>query len=316
MTETTETTVLDRTDHKSIAVHPKLPGVEVYLVEIDTDMAREMLDLNTSGQRNLSLINVEKLATDMATFEWIFNGAPLLFGTDGKLYDGQHRLSAIIEADEAQVLLVVTGIDPQAMDTIDTNRRRSYADSLKIKGVSNHVTVAALAGRAWYWFHGNYGQRNIARKANAKYVTATPSNAQKNFWMDLIETRYEITFEHAASFGLSAARKRPGINAGIYALGWVILSGIDKDYREKFFLEVLEESAQSASGYPIVALTNRLGRLKGREKLSDVDQLDLLFSAYNAWMKGVSIKTYMPPRPVSFQTVEIPDGFTEVEISN
>lgn len=303
-------------DHRSIAMHPELPGVEVFLIKVGPEQAAEMLKRNTDGQRTISKISVEKLATDMATMEWMFNGAPLLFGSDGKLYDGQHRLTAIVDSGEEQVLLIVTGIDPNAMDTIDTNRRRSYADTLKMKGISNHPIVAALAGRSWYWFHGNYGDRGIARVADPKYLSATPSNAQKNFWMEHVEKAYDITFEQAAAFGAQAYQARPGVSSGTYALAWVVLSGIDKDLREKFFFELLKESASTASGYPIVAFTNRLLRLKSRERLTRVDQLDAIWTTYNGWLNGRTIRTLTPPRPVNFSTVEIPDGFVELEIKN
>jgi hypothetical protein len=273
-----------------------------------------MLDLNTKGQRTISRDAVERYATDMVTMDWLFNGAAILISNTNELLDGQHRLSAIIESGESQVVLIVRGIDPKAMTTIDAGRKRSYADSLKIRGFANHTAVAAINARVWYWFHGNYGTRGVARVGDPKYLSSTPSNAQKDFWMDLVEKAYDITIPHAATFANRAYGLRRGISTGTYGLAWVILSGVDKDLREQFFHELLVESESSKSGYPIVALTNRLGRLRPREEFSPVDQLDALFTTYNFWVAGKELLTLNPPRPVRFDKLELPEGYKELEI--
>jgi hypothetical protein len=297
-----------------MATHDKLPGIEVYLLEVGPDVAAELLALNTKGQRTISRDAVERYATDMATLDWVFNGAAILISNTNELLDGQHRLSAIIESGENQVVLIVRGIDPVAMATIDAGRKRSYADSLKIRGFSNHTAVAAINARIWYWFHGNYGTRGVARVADPKHLSSTPSNAQKDFWMTQIEKAYEITVPQAATFANRAYGLRRGISTGTYGLAWIILSGIDKELREKFFHELLVESESPKSGYPIVALTNRLARLRPREEFSQVDQLDALFTTYNHWVAGKALLTLTPPRPVRFDTLEMPEGYKELEV--
>lgn len=298
----------------NMATHDKLPNIEVYLLEISPDVARELLNLNTKGQRTISLDAVERYATDMVTMDWLFNGAAVLISNTNELLDGQHRLSAIIESGESQVVLIVRGVDPKAMATIDAGRKRSYADSLRIAGHSNHTALAAINARIWYWFHGNYGSRGVARVADPKYLSSTPSNAQKNFWMETVEKAYEITIAQAATFANRAYGQRRGISTGTYGLAWVILSGVDKDLRERFFHELLVESESPKTGYPIVALTNRLSRLKPREEFSQVDQLDALFTTYNHWVAGKVLNTITPPRPVRFDTLELPEGYKELEI--
>lgn len=135
---------------KGVVTHEKLPGIEVYLLDIGPDVARELLELNTKGQRTISKDAVERYAVDMSTLDWLFNGAAILISNSNELLDGQHRLTAIIESGESQVLLIVRGIDPAAMVTIDAGRKRSYADGLRIRGYANHTTVAAIASRVWY----------------------------------------------------------------------------------------------------------------------------------------------------------------------
>lgn len=297
-----------------MATHDKLPGIEVYLVEVTPTVAAEMLELNAKGQRTISRDAVERYATDMATLDWVFNGAAILISNTNELLDGQHRLSAIVESGESQVVLIVRGVDPFAMSTIDAGRKRSYADSLKIRGFANHTALAAINARIWYWFHGNYGTRGVARVTDPKFLSSTPSNAQKDFWMTTVEKAYDITIPAAATFANRAYSLRRGISTGTYGLAWTILSGVDKDLREKFFHELLVEAESPKTGYPIVALTNRLSRLRPREEFSQVDQLDALFTTYNHWVAGKALNTITPPRPVRFDTLELPEGYKELEI--
>lgn len=292
--------------------HERAPGIEVYFLEVTGEVAKEMLAKNTAGNRNISQPNVERYASDMITMDWIINGDTIKFSKEGELLDGQHRLTAIAESGEAQVLLIVWGLDKVAMATIDAGRKRTYGDILKMRGVTNHTLVAALASRVWHWDHGNYGTVHVARIENAQHTASIPSSAQKDVIMAKYEAAYGITFEAAAAFGHKASTRRKGLSSSTYALAWVILSGINKDLREQFFHEVLVESKSPKSGYPIVALHNRLSNVVKGDGLDNVDQLDMLFSVYNNWVKGKEMQFIRPPRPVKPSILEIPDGFEEL----
>lgn len=292
--------------------HEELHGIDIHLLKVTPEIAAEFLSRNTAGQRSLSEPNVEKYGADMVTGEWHFTGAPILFNFNNELIDGQHRLKAIIASNEPQILLIIRGVDPDAMVAIDTGRRRSYANILQMRKIKNSSAVAALASRVAHWDMGNYGCRGVPRRTNAKFTSSLPSNAQKDAVTERYEKAYGITFEAAAKFAVNAYAARPGISVSTYALGWTILSGINKDLRELYFHELLVESRDPKSGYPITALTNRLARLKGNETLDNVDQLDALFSVFNAWAKGTRMEIVRPPRPVRPGVLAIPDGFEEL----
>lgn len=300
-----------RVSPEGVATHPDLADVEVYLMKVTPEVATELLKYNIKGQRKLSAEAVEKYAGDMATDEWVFNGAPILFDKKNQLIDGQHRLNAIMEADEAQVVVIVRGVDTDAMGTVDMNRRRSYADTIAMRGISHHADVAAIAGRNWYWFHGNYGMKSVARVAEPQFLNATPSNSQKDLWMHKVEERFQITFEHAAKFARKAVVARRGINAGTYGLAWIILTAVDRDLREAFFNEMLFEGDNKKISQPVHALQQRLGNLGARELLKKHDQLHLIFRTFNFWMAGTTMGTLNPPRPVRFDKLAMPEGWVE-----
>lgn len=293
----------------------KAPGISVYFLEVNAQVAHELLAFNTKGQRNLSKANVERYASDMITMDWIINGDTIKISDEGELLDGQHRLNAIKESGEAQVLLVVHGISKQAMETIDAGRKRTFSDQLRMEGIRNHSIVAAIGTRLWYWDKGNYGVRGIARIEGALHLNAVPSTAQKRVVMAKYEKAYGITVEAAAAFGVRAYNARPGISASTYGLAWIILSGIDptdKTLRETFFHELLVEAADPKMGYAIQALINRLGRLKG-DKFDNVDQLDALFTVYTAWINNKKMETVRPPRPIRPNILALPKDYKELE---
>lgn len=310
MSETTEN--VETTKKAAKLSHEDAPGVEVFFLKVGPETAKELLALNTKGQRSISKPNVERYGSDMITHDWHINGDTIKISSDNELLDGQHRLSAIIESEEPQVLLVVHGIDKEAMATIDAGRKRTFSDQLRMEGVRNHATVAAIGGRMWYWKHGNYAVRSVARVENPLYLNSAPSTAQKRSVMDQYEKAYGITMEHAAVFGVKAYAKRPGISSSTYGVAWAILSGIDKELREKFFFEVTVEAASAKTGYPIQALHNRLNRLGKNEVFDNVVQLDALFTIYNKWLGGQNLDTLRPPYPVRWNTLEIPKDYKEL----
>lgn len=64
--------------------------------------------------------------------------------SDGELYDGQHRLLAVVQADVTVPMLVVCGLEPNARVTIDQGRTRSVGDVMRIvDGRSRGATIAA-----------------------------------------------------------------------------------------------------------------------------------------------------------------------------
>lgn len=298
------------------------PGVEVYFANVTPEGAKELLKLNTKGQRTVSAAAVERYASDMATQDWDFNGDTIKISDKNELIDGQHRLSSIVLSNEPQVLLIVWGLDESVMETIDSGRKRTFADQLKRKGMSRHTLVAAIVGKHYWWVRGNYGTRNVGRIENPQFLGSTPSNAQKFAHMAAVETYLEATFEAAAAFGQQAAGKRPGIGQSTWGLAWLILTDLDRrarlggdesDLREEFFHEILVEAKSSKMGYPIQALHNRLNRTS-KGDLDPVDELDMLFEVFNKWVKGEKLDTLRkPPRPLRWNLLAMPVGFEETK---
>ncbi len=99
------------------------------LMNITPAIARQMLECNTSN-RPLRPGMVEKLAEAYRRGEWRVTHQGIAFSEDGRLLDGQHRLTFISELpDGSEVpVLVTAGLPDDAFDAIDQGKPRSIRD--------------------------------------------------------------------------------------------------------------------------------------------------------------------------------------------
>ena len=67
------------------------------IVTLTPALAAEWLNSNTCN-RPLSTLRASRYARDMKAGDWRFNGETISFTADGRLVDGQHRLTAVVES--------------------------------------------------------------------------------------------------------------------------------------------------------------------------------------------------------------------------
>jgi hypothetical protein len=115
---------------------------------ISPKRASELLEANTSN-RPLSKATVRSFAEAMRRGDWLVTHQGIAFDTNGVLVDGQHRLAAIIEADQSIELTVFTNVDPDTFDVLDTGKRRNAADALAIGGEKSTTLLAAMVRTVW-----------------------------------------------------------------------------------------------------------------------------------------------------------------------
>jgi hypothetical protein len=116
------------------------PGSKV--VDISPDLAREWLEAERPRNRNVNPNDVAAIARDIADGRWVVNGDAIRF-CNGQLIDGQHRLTAVLEAGKTIRSLVVWGLGTEAFPTIDSGRKRTGADVLASQGEANAATLSA-----------------------------------------------------------------------------------------------------------------------------------------------------------------------------
>ena len=124
--------------------------------EWDTITPKKALHILEANQnfknRSISKFKVTLYTRDLESSEgWINNHCGIAFTVDGTLIDGYHRLHAIVKANKSAYMSISYNLPLELFDVVDTGRRRSGSDSLKIDGCL-HSTHAAACTRLLYMY--------------------------------------------------------------------------------------------------------------------------------------------------------------------
>lgn len=115
-----------------------------YTQNVTPDLARTLLESNTVN-RKLSQRNISSLAKQIQMGNFKETGDTIKISKTGRLLDGQHRLKAIILANQAVDLSFCAGLDDNIFDVLDTGKSRSAADVLSVTGVKNPGDLSSAA---------------------------------------------------------------------------------------------------------------------------------------------------------------------------
>lgn len=115
--------------------------------------AQEWLDRSHDlSQRSLSRHRIDRLTHAILAGQWRLTHQAIALDPSGRVLDGQHRLTAIVEAGQQDPELVVEATvawdaDPETFGVIDTGAARTTSDSLKIAGYhdTNHLAASTRA---------------------------------------------------------------------------------------------------------------------------------------------------------------------------
>lgn len=149
-------------------MNTEVAKVTTELRDVTPAIAAEMLKRN-GNNRPINEGQVTQLARQMEKGEWLFDGQPLRFGKDGRLLDGQHRLTAVIQSDTTQTFSIMHGIDAAAFKVMDTGKLRSTGDIFQIEGIKNYAQAASIT--RMIYLHTNKMFFGIGR-------AMTPTNQQ------------------------------------------------------------------------------------------------------------------------------------------
>lgn len=116
------------------------PGLSAKVCEVTPDLAEKWLKRNHEENRPLAEKAVQSMVNDMISGNWRLTHQAIAFNGDGKLIDGQHRLTAVVQSKTPIQMLVIWNETSDLKDPIDRNRPRSIGF---ITGHRSNV-VAAL----------------------------------------------------------------------------------------------------------------------------------------------------------------------------
>lgn len=249
--------------------------------------AAELLTLNTNN-RPLNRKHVLFLAQQMLEGNWMQAGDPIRISENGRLLDGQHRLTAIVESDTPVKMLVIMDLADETFQVMDTGRNRTAADMVSLSGQPNATTVAALVKMIIQYRHTSAIQE--ARRGRGKTGI---TNQQV---VEFLATGQDIQpFVKQGMAWFSQCRLLSGTE---YAFLYWLFDPIDKALAFEFLSSLVTALNLSAES-PIYLLRRKLENYKiNGIPLTGKERLALILKAWNLVRTGktVSLLNYNPAR--------------------
>lgn len=257
----------------------------VVLARIEPDVARAVLNSSNARNRDIRLRNVKFLNEQIASDRFVYNGETIVFGDDGNLNNGQHRLIACGESAKAIDVLLVFGVPVDRFVTYDQGAARSGADVLSIEGQQNCGRLAAALRHLDNFSRGRIGDHNGAdstRRSDNAYV------------LDLL-SKYPGVESSVSRCCHFPKITRPSLAAALHYM----FSKIDAEAAEEFFdiVEhgiVLEREYHKCLAESAVNLREWLHRNVMSHKKSPQNVIaNVWIKAWNGYRKGKVPKVLM-----------------------
>lgn len=256
---------------------PLKPSTELtagFIVLTPKIAAYWLREFNTHN-RNLRPRGVSSLAIDIITGGWDLNGAAITFDAERRMIDGQHRCSAVVESGIPVPVVLVTGLEPAAQDTVDTGMRRSFADTLKLAGESDPLKLAGVVAQVCRWKAGQI-------RGNTK--TNLSVKVLQRVLRDHPEIRSAVPIARRIN-----ARVATG-PASILGLAWWLFNAIDPEECADFFEKLCDGSGLEKTD-PIWKMREALiDNAATRRKLTKVEMLAYLIKSWNYYRSGQQVQ--------------------------
>lgn len=256
-------------------------AVTPVVMRVDPKQAQTWLN-NNSRNRKLNPRRVRRYREDIEAGRWQLNGESVVIDRLGVLADGQHRLQAIIEADQAIDCIVVFGVEPESFETIDSGEKRQASDALHIKGYTN-TNVLAGAGRLKLQY--DRGQLTVDRRISHSY----PSNIDV---VDVIEANPGL----GISTDIVCAMNRIRALMSVSVAAWLHF-----EFSRRLPQKCDEFFAALATGVGLDE-QNAAWRLRERfiqnrstgSRLTPVEQANMMITAWNRYWRGEPVQILRP----------------------
>jgi hypothetical protein len=229
------------------------PGLYAMTVEtIGPERAEEYLAANR-GNRNIVQAHVAALARDIRNGQWMFNAQPICFARSGRLLNGQHRLSAVLEAEQPIEVLVMRNLPEEAFPTYDKQAKKAPALDEMFEDFGDKALISATAVLLW---------RRELRPEGEPNARPTSSEIR-----DVIREHPELMRFR----GFARKLVRYGrASALVYAAYRIIRSNPTLG---PLFLDRLETAANLPAGHIILRLRDRMIDLRKADQNTQIDEI-------------------------------------------
>jgi hypothetical protein len=226
-----------------------------YTMTVETigpDRAEEYLAANR-GNRNIVQAHVAAMARDIRNGQWMFNAQPICFSDTGRLLNGQHRLSAVLEADQPIEVLVMRGLPEAAFPTYDKQAKKAPALDEMFEDFGDKALISATAVLLW---------RRELCPIDEPHARPTASEIR-----DVVKDHPELIKLRGFARKLVRYGRASSL---VYAAYFIMRSN---PVLGKTFLDRLETAANLPAGHIILRLRDRLIDLRKADQNTQIDEI-------------------------------------------
>ena len=218
---------------------------------------------------------LDRYLRDIVGDRWEFTGQPIIYSTQDKLLDGQHRLLACVESGKPIIALVVRGVPPKAFAKMDIGRSRTAGDVLSASNF-NHAKLIAAAARALL------GLEMVEQEGASASKVRWNQNVSHTQIRDYARKHKEGLYNAVEEVYSHGPEARSVLRPSSVFVAMRVRLGQANGVRAKEFFHALVSGADMVEDDPRLLLRNTLIRVNS----------DKIQHRGNAWKAAVTIKTW------------------------
>jgi hypothetical protein len=249
-------------------------GIFSEIVILTPEMAKHILE-NNPNNRIIRSSKVREYASDILAGRWQVNGEPIIIANTGDVNDGQHRLAAIIAADEPIRTNITFGPERDSRLTVDMGVARTVGDFLGMEGATNRNISAAAAKMIILYQQGSYGD------GSGNTIRLTSSEIRDEYW------NRQKEFDNAAHYIMNDSFTKLYGGSPLSA-AYVLINRANKKEAEYFFNK-LKTGDLLESGNAILMMRLKMTEMR-QARLRPFEKLELFLRYWNAWRSGTKIQ--------------------------
>ena len=117
-------------------------AIEMKVETVTPEIAAKYLKRNVDNYRKISKARAMIYAEEMKAGKWQLNGEPVVFGANGVLKDGQHRLAAVMMSGTPVKMTIITGVDDD-VNIFNNGMNRSTKQMAAASGMNDITSTEA-----------------------------------------------------------------------------------------------------------------------------------------------------------------------------
>ena len=253
-----------------------LKGISVVVTGITPELARQWLNASNKNNRNIDWKRVDDYASIMEKGEFLVTNDAIGFDINNRLFNGQHRLWAIVKSGVTVDQVVMHNANPDVFKVADQGKRRTNAQTLSTMGYDNTQILSTVVNLVIRWEAGSLIEKT-------KPVSSIETISCIKRWPILVECT-NIAHRYTGKKGIS-------FSASVVAFTiWLANFDSQKDEYVEWIKHVAAGVGFSPDS-PEIALHRRFRNKLGSSREEMMEQCALLIKAYHYSKIGRKIQT-------------------------